>query len=136
MAQLIRQGKKGDRDNSTGDDPQRSAISNRGKKRPANDVYPPFSPESWDSPQDQSREEKHILMQTSARKDHASIPKTKKDTKGPNISPRKNKTRQTRNDSPNTSLPRERGGLVVNASDSGSRGRGFEPHSGQTVLCP
>ena len=27
-------------------------------------------------------------------------------------------------------------GLVVNASDSGSRGRGFEPHSGQTVLCP
>ena len=25
----------------------------------------------------------------------------------------------------------ERGGLVVNASDSGSRGRGFEPHSGQ-----
>ena len=30
----------------------------------------------------------------------------------------------------------ERGGLVVNASDFGSRGRGFEPHSGQTVLCP
>ena len=30
----------------------------------------------------------------------------------------------------------ERGGLVVNASDSGSRGPGFEPHSGQTVLCP
>ena len=30
----------------------------------------------------------------------------------------------------------ERGGLVVNASDSGYRGRGFEPHSGQTVLCP
>ena len=30
----------------------------------------------------------------------------------------------------------ERGGLVVNASDSGSRGRGFEPHSGQTMLCP
>ena len=30
----------------------------------------------------------------------------------------------------------ERGGLVVNASDSGSRGRGFEPRSGQTVLCP
>ena len=27
----------------------------------------------------------------------------------------------------------ERGGLVVNASDSGSRGRGY---SGQTVLCP
>ena len=27
-------------------------------------------------------------------------------------------------------------GLVVNASDTGSRGRGFEPHSGQTVLCP
>ena len=26
----------------------------------------------------------------------------------------------------------ERGGLVVNASDSGSRGPGFEPHSGQT----
>ena len=25
----------------------------------------------------------------------------------------------------------ERGGLVVSASDSGSRGRGFEPHSGQ-----
>ena len=35
-----------------------------------------------------------------------------------------------------TNRPRERGGLVVNASDSGSRGRGFEPHSGQTVLCP
>ena len=30
----------------------------------------------------------------------------------------------------------ERGGLVVNASDSGCRGQGFEPHSGQTVLCP
>ena len=30
----------------------------------------------------------------------------------------------------------ERGGLVVNALDSGSRGRRFEPHSGQTVLCP
>ena len=30
----------------------------------------------------------------------------------------------------------ERGGLVVNASDSRSRGRGFKPHSGQTVLCP
>ena len=30
----------------------------------------------------------------------------------------------------------ESGGLVVNASDSGSRGRGFEPHSGQTVFCP
>ena len=30
----------------------------------------------------------------------------------------------------------EHGGLVVNASDSGSRGRGFEPRSGQTVLCP
>ena len=30
----------------------------------------------------------------------------------------------------------ERGGLVVNASDSGSRGRGFEPHSGQTMLFP
>ena len=30
----------------------------------------------------------------------------------------------------------ERGGLVVNASDSGSRGPGFEPHLGQTVLCP
>ena len=30
----------------------------------------------------------------------------------------------------------ERDGLVVNASDSGSRGRGFEPHLGQTVLCP
>ena len=30
----------------------------------------------------------------------------------------------------------ERGGLVVNASDSGFRGRGFELHSGQTVLCP
>ena len=25
---------------------------------------------------------------------------------------------------------------MVNASDSGFRGRGFEPHSGQTVLCP
>ena len=35
-----------------------------------------------------------------------------------------------------TIRPGERGGLVVNASDSGSRGRGFEPHSGQTVLCP
>ena len=33
-------------------------------------------------------------------------------------------------------LSGERGGLVVNASDSISRGRGFEPHSGQTVLCP
>ena len=31
---------------------------------------------------------------------------------------------------------RERGGLVVNASDSGSSCRGFEPHSGQTVLRP
>ena len=30
----------------------------------------------------------------------------------------------------------ERVGLVVNASDSGSRDRGFEPHSRQTVLCP
>ena len=30
----------------------------------------------------------------------------------------------------------ERGGLVVNASDSGSRGHRFEPHSGQTVSCP
>ena len=30
----------------------------------------------------------------------------------------------------------ERDDLVVYASDSGSRGRGFEPHSGQTVLCP
>ena len=30
----------------------------------------------------------------------------------------------------------ERGGLVVNASDSISRGQGFEPHSGQTVLRP
>ena len=30
----------------------------------------------------------------------------------------------------------ERGGLVVNASDSGCIGRGFEPNSGQTVLCP
>ena len=28
------------------------------------------------------------------------------------------------------------GALVVNAADSGSRGRGFEPHSDQTVLCP
>ena len=36
----------------------------------------------------------------------------------------------------NTSVQGERGGLVVNDSDSGSRGRGFEPHSGQTVLCP
>ena len=35
-----------------------------------------------------------------------------------------------------TELLGERGGLVLNASDSGSRGRGFEPHSGQTVLCP
>ena len=30
----------------------------------------------------------------------------------------------------------ERGSLVVNASDSGSRGRRFESHSGQTMLCP
>ena len=30
----------------------------------------------------------------------------------------------------------ERGGPVVNASDSGSNGRRFEPHFGQTVLCP
>ena len=30
----------------------------------------------------------------------------------------------------------ERSGLVVNASDSRSRGRGFEPPSGQTVLRP
>ena len=30
----------------------------------------------------------------------------------------------------------ERGGLVVNASDSGSRGRRFESHSGQTMLYP
>ena len=30
----------------------------------------------------------------------------------------------------------ERDGLVVNASDSGSRGRGLEPHSGQTHLLP
>ena len=37
--------------------------------------------------------------------------------------------------SEHNTLVRERGGLV-NASDSGSRGRGFEPHSGQTVLCP
>ena len=36
----------------------------------------------------------------------------------------------------NTLVNGERGGLVVNASDSGSRGRGFEPHLGQTVLCP
>ena len=34
------------------------------------------------------------------------------------------------------SSPGERGGLVVNASNSRSRGRGFEPHSGQTVLFP
>ena len=27
-----------------------------------------------------------------------------------------------------------RGGLVVNTSDSGSRGRGFEPHSGRRVV--
>ena len=32
--------------------------------------------------------------------------------------------------------PGERRGLAVNALNSGSRGRGFEPHSGQTVLCP
>ena len=31
---------------------------------------------------------------------------------------------------------KERGGLVVNASDSGSRGRGVEPHSAQTMLYP
>ena len=30
----------------------------------------------------------------------------------------------------------ERGGLVVNASDSGFRGRGFEPHSGQNRVVP
>ena len=28
----------------------------------------------------------------------------------------------------------KRGGLVVNASDSGSRGRRFEPHSGRRVV--
>ena len=33
-----------------------------------------------------------------------------------------------------TKLGGERGGLVVNASDSGPRGRGFEPHLGQTVF--
>ena len=33
-------------------------------------------------------------------------------------------------------LSGERGGLVVNASDPRSRGPGFEPHSGQTMLCP
>ena len=33
-------------------------------------------------------------------------------------------------------LTGERGGLVVNASDSRSRGRAFEPHTGQTVKCP
>ena len=33
-------------------------------------------------------------------------------------------------------LSEERGGLVVNALDSGSRCRGFEPHSGLTVVCP
>ena len=38
--------------------------------------------------------------------------------------------------SPRVIPPGERGGLVVNASDSGSRGGGFEPHSGQTMLCP
>ena len=37
---------------------------------------------------------------------------------------------------PEKTRVRERGGLVVNASDSESRGFGFEPHSGQTVLCP
>ena len=31
-------------------------------------------------------------------------------------------------------LDRGRGGLVVNTSDSGSRGRGFEPHSGRRVV--
>ena len=35
-----------------------------------------------------------------------------------------------------SSKARERCGLVVKAFDSGSRGQGFEPHSGQTVLCP
>ena len=29
---------------------------------------------------------------------------------------------------------RERGGLVVRASDSGARGRGFNPHSGRHVV--
>ena len=31
-------------------------------------------------------------------------------------------------------IMRGRGGLVVNTSDSGSRGRGFEPHSGRRVV--
>ena len=31
-------------------------------------------------------------------------------------------------------LMRGRGGLVVNTSDSGSRGRGFKPHSGHCVV--
>ena len=32
------------------------------------------------------------------------------------------------------SILRGRGGLVVNTSDSGSRGRGFEPHLGRRVV--
>ena len=31
-------------------------------------------------------------------------------------------------------MSREANGLVVKASDSGSRGRGFEPHSGRHVV--
>ena len=33
-----------------------------------------------------------------------------------------------------TCMRRGRGGLVVNTSDSGSRGRGLEPHSGRRVV--
>ena len=33
-----------------------------------------------------------------------------------------------------STVPSGRGGLVVNTSDSGSRGRGFEPHSGRCVV--
>ena len=45
-------------------------------------------------------------------------------------------TSKIRPSKPGTFFHGERGGLVVNASEGGSRGRGFEPHSGQTVLCP
>ena len=36
----------------------------------------------------------------------------------------------------NTNLSSERGGMVVNTADYGSRCRGFEPHSGCRVVSP
>ena len=62
--------------------------------------------------QDQNKEEKTYFNADFGSKDHASIPKTRKasthgngaksrtDTKGPNISSRKENTSQTKNDSP------------------------------------